>query len=314
VRELAERAPEGVVAAAGGVLWRSRSDGALETVLVHRPKYGDWSLPKGKLDAGEHVLAAAVREVREETGEELVVGRRSLQVRYTVADGPKRVDYWLMQACGGSFAANAEIDELRWVPLADAVDVVTYDHDRTVLHDALRDDVPRAPTLLLVRHASAGSRSDWDGDDDLRPLDAKGVGQARRLAEVLPWFRPTAILSATPTRCIQTVEPLAEKVGLDVQPLPALGEEEFSDDPQAGLAAVERLLEPRTEPGVTVVCSQGGAIPSILMALGVRWEGLGGRLYPPCAKGSVWALGGRPDALASDYYRDFTPDPDAPTA
>jgi 8-oxo-(d)GTP phosphatase len=301
------------VAAAGGVLWRARADGTVETVLVHRPKYGDWSLPKGKLDTGEHLLPAAVREVTEETGEAVVLGRRSLQVRYTVPDGPKRVDYWLMQACGGSFDANSEIDDLRWVPLAEAGDVVTYDHDRAVLADALRDDVPRAPTVLLVRHGSAGSRSEWDGDDDLRPLDEKGLGQARRLAEVLPHFRPTAVYSVPRTRCTQTVEPLAEKLGLEVQPLPALGEPEFADDPQTGLTVIEQLLEPRTEPGVTVVCSQGGAIPSVLTALGVRWEGLGGRLFPPSAKGSVWALGGRPNALAADYYRDFKPDPDAPT-
>ena len=308
------------MAAAGGVLWRTRADGTVETVLVHRPKYGDWSLPKGKLDTGEHVLPAAVREVTEETGEAVVLGRRSLQVRYTVPDGPKRVDYWLMEACGGSFAANREIDDLRWVPLAEAGDVVTYDHDRAVLADALRDDVPRAPALLLVRHGSAGSRSEWDGDDDLRPLDDRGLGQARRLAEVLPYFRPTAVFSATRTRCTQTVEPLADKLGLDVQPLAELGEPEFAADPQAGLTAIERLLEPGAGAGggqdgargVTVVCSQGGAIPSVLTALGVRWDGVGGRLFPPCAKGSVWALGGRPNALAADYYRDFRPDPDAP--
>jgi 8-oxo-(d)GTP phosphatase len=311
VRALPERSPEGVVAAAGGVLWRDRPDGTVETVLVHRPKYGDWSLPKGKLDAGEHVLTAAVREVTEETGEAIVLGRRSLQVRYTVPDGPKRVDYWLMQACGGDFASNREIDELRWVPLAEAADVVTYEHDRAVLTDALRDDVPRAPTLLLVRHGRAGSRAEWDGDDDLRPLDDRGLAQARRLAEVLPHFRPTAILSAARTRCTQTVEPLAEKLGLEVELLPALGDPEFADDPRPGLAVVEELLRPRTEPGVTVVCSQGGAIPSILMSLGVRVEG---RDEPPSAKGSVWALGGGPGAPAADYYRDFTPDPDAPAA
>ena len=300
------------MAAAGGVLWRTRPDGAVETALVHRAKYDDWSLPKGKLDAGEAALVAAVREVTEETGQQVVLGRRSIRTRYDVPDGPKRVDYWLMQACGGSFDANQEIDQVRWLPLAEAADVLTHAHDRAVVEDALRVDVPRAPTLLLVRHASAGSRSDWDGDDDLRPLDRKGVDQARRLAEVLPAFRPTAVLSATRTRCTQTVEPLAEKLGLAVLPLPEMGEEEFSADPRPGLAAVERLLEPRDEPGVTVVCSQGGAIPSVLMALGVHWEGV--KLHPPSAKGSVWALGGRPGALSADYYRDFTPDPDAPQA
>ena len=313
---LADRSPEGVIAASGGVLWRERADGTVETALVHRQKYDDWSLPKGKLEAGEHALSAAVREVTEETGEQVVLGRRGVQVRYDVADGPKRVDYWLMRACGGRFAAGAEIADLRWLPLAEAADALSYAHDRAVLADALRDDVPRTPTLLLVRHASAGSRSDWDGDDDLRPLDGGGIAQARRLAEVLPHFRPTAVLSARRTRCTQTVEPLARALGLEVEPLAELGEEEFAADPDAGLAAVERLLVPRDEPGVTVVCSQGGAIPSVLLALGVRWEGMpgvaAGRLHPPSAKGSVWALGGRPGALAADYYRDFGPDPDAP--
>ncbi|MFP5372463.1 MAG: NUDIX hydrolase, partial [Actinomycetes bacterium] len=83
-----------------------------------------------------------------------------------------------------------------------------------------------------------------------------------------------------------------------------------------GLATLEPLLGPRDEPGVTVVCSQGGAIPSALLALGVRWQEVpgvaAGRLHPPSAKGSVWALGGRTGALAADYYRDFAPDPDAP--
>jgi 8-oxo-dGTP pyrophosphatase MutT (NUDIX family) len=294
-----------LIAAAGGVLWRPAPDGGVETAVVHRPKYDDWSLPKGKLDAGEHTLVAGAREVTEETGQAVAVGRRSLQTRYSAPQGPKRVDYWLMQPLGGDFVPNSEIDDLRWVPFGTAAEMVTHDHDRAVLDDAQRDDLPRAPTLLLVRHASAGDRSDWPGDDDLRPLDRRGWDQARSLAEVLPLFAPTAVLSAERTRCRQTVEPLAEKLALAVEPLPALGEEEFAADPQAGLAAVEQLLAPRDTPGVTVVCSQGGAIPSVLMALGVRWEGTAGRLYPPCAKGSVWALGGRPGALAADYYPDW---------
>jgi 8-oxo-dGTP diphosphatase len=297
--------PAEVVLAAGGAVWRTAADGSLETALVHRPKYDDWSLPKGKLDRDEHALQAAVREVGEETGLAVVVGRRSLRTRYDVEDGPKQVDYWLQQAVGGDFEPNSEVDELRWLALPAATGAVTHDHDRAVLADLARDDVPRAPTLLLVRHGSAGDRSDWDGPDELRPLDAKGRRQAARLAEALSLFAPTAVLSAERTRCRQTVQPLAERLGLSVLPCLELGEEEFQADPQAGLALVERLLEPRNRPGVTVVCSQGGAIPSVLMALGVRWEGVSGRLYPPSAKGSTWALGGRPGAMTADYYRDF---------
>jgi len=299
-----------MVRAAGCAVWRRDEDGVVRTAMVHRPKYDDWSLPKGKPEGDEHLLQTAHREVAEETGLQVVVGRRSVRTRYEVQlpDGrpaPKEVDYWTGQWAGGSFAANDEVDELRWLPLPDAAALCSHDHDRAVLDDLTRSDVPLMPTLILLRHARAGSRSDWDGPDDLRPLDRKGRAQAQRLAEVLPVFAPTAVLSARRTRCEETAAPLAERLGLEVQPLDELGEEEFSADPTAGMAVLERLLEPRRTPGVTVVCSQGGAIPSALLTLGVHWDGVVGRLFPPAAKGSVWVLGGTPGSLSADYYRDF---------
>jgi 8-oxo-dGTP pyrophosphatase MutT (NUDIX family) len=300
-----------VVAAAGGAVWRRAADGGMEVALVHRPRYDDWSLPKGKLDAGEHALTAAVREIAEETGLEVVVGRRSVRTRYPVPEGDKRVDYWVMQAVGGEFAANSEVDALRWLSLPEAGALCSHDADRAVLADLARTDVPLMPSLVLVRHGRAGDRASWDGPDDLRPLDDRGRRQAQRLAEVLPVFRPTEVLSARRTRCEETVAPLAERLGLDVGPVPELGEEEFAGDPEAGMTVVDRLLGQTASPGVTVVCSQGGAIPSVLENLGVKADG---RDHPPSAKGSAWVLGGRPGALAADYYRDFDPDPDAPPA
>jgi 8-oxo-(d)GTP phosphatase len=301
---------DGIVAAAGGAVWRRSADGGTEVVLVHRPRYDDWSLPKGKLDAGEHALTAAVREIGEETGLGAVAGRRSLRTSYPVPEGVKRVDYWVMQALGGTFEPDHEVDDLRWLPVPEAADLCSHEQDRAVLADLARTDVPAMPTLVLVRHGRAGDRSEWDGPDDLRPLDVRGRRQAQRLAEVLPAFGPDEILSAPPVRCRETVEPLAERLGLDIRPAPELGEEGFGDDPDAGLALVERLLAPRDRPGVTVVCSQGGAIPSVLMELGVPVTGT--RDYPPCAKGSSWVLGRRDGALLADYYRDFDADPDAP--
>jgi 8-oxo-(d)GTP phosphatase len=315
VSTLAER--PAAVRAAGCVVWRPGEDGELETAVVHRPKYDDWSLPKGKPDADEHLLQTAYREVVEETGLSVVLGRRSVSTRYDVqlpdgSRGPKLVDYWTAQWTGGDFEANDEVDELRWLPMEKATALCSHDHDRAVLADLERTDVPRMPALVLVRHAHAGSRSEWDGPDDLRPLDGKGRRQAGRLTEVLPVFGPEEILSVPRTRCEETVAPLGKRLGLPVQRLTELGEEEFQADPQAGLDVVERLLERRDRPGVTVVCSQGGAIPSVLLSLGVRWEGVAGRLYPPAAKGSVWVLGGRPGALTADYYREFDPEPDTP--
>jgi phosphohistidine phosphatase SixA/8-oxo-dGTP pyrophosphatase MutT (NUDIX family) len=305
-------AESSVVRAAGCAVWRTGDDGALETALVHRPKYDDWSLPKGKPKAGEHLLETAHREVLEETGMSVVLGRRSVRTRYEVrlpegGPAPKEVDYWTAQWAGGDFRHNDEADELRWLPVAAAAELCSHDHDRTVLADLERTDVPLMPTLILVRHGHAGSHRDRDGPDELRPLDTRGLAEAQRLARVLPVFAPTAVLSAPRTRCRQTVQPLADELGLPVLPLPALGEEEFAADPEAGMAALEQLLAPRPGPGVTVVCSQGGAIPSALLALGVRNHGA--RVFPPAAKGSVWVLGGRPGALAADYYRDLDPEP-----
>ena len=301
-----------LVRAAGGALWRPAAGGGVETALVHRPKYDDWSLPKGKPDGAEHLLQTAVREVAEETGLDVVVGRRSVRTEYEVLEGPKRVDYWLMRVVGGDFEPNDEVDELRWLPVGEACALVSHAHDRAVLADLARTDVPREPSLLLVRHAKAGSKSDWDGPDELRPLDGKGRRQAAHLAQVLPYFRPVELLTAERVRCRETLEPLAARLGLEVRPLPHLGEEEYAADPQAALAAVERLLVPCEEPGVTVVCSQGGAIPSVLTALGVRFAGATGASSPPAAKGSTWVLGGRPGALVADYYRDFSADAEDP--
>jgi 8-oxo-(d)GTP phosphatase len=305
VRTLPEPTP---VRAAGGVVWREQAGGRLETALVHRPKYDDWSLPKGKPEAGEHPLQTGVREVLEETGLSVVAGRRSVRTRYDVPlrDGrtaPKEVDYWLMRG-DGDFVANDEVDELRWLDLAAAAELVSHEHDRAVLADLARTDVPRAPTLLLVRHGSAGNRSHFDGPDELRPLDRRGRTQARRLAEVLPLFSPRTIATAEPVRCRETVAPLAEELGLGVDLLPALGEERYQADPQAALTAVGRLLTPGG-PAPAVVCSQGGAIPSVLLALGVHRDGAAGPDWPPSAKGSVWALGGRPGELFADYYPDL---------
>src|SRR4029078_10862732 len=96
-------------------------------------------------------------------------GGRSLRPSYPVLGGVKRVDYWVMQALGGSFEPDDEVDELRWLPLRDAAALCSHDHDRAVPAALARTDVPLMPTLVLVRHGRAGDRADWDGPDDLRP-------------------------------------------------------------------------------------------------------------------------------------------------
>ena len=121
------------VLAAGGVVWR-RGDAGVEVVLVHRPKYDDWSLPKGKLDEGESFEDAALREVEEETGMRCELGPFLDEVEYRDhKDREKLVRYWAMEAGDGDFAPDDEVDELRWVPIAEAEAMLSYDFDRELL-------------------------------------------------------------------------------------------------------------------------------------------------------------------------------------
>jgi 8-oxo-dGTP pyrophosphatase MutT (NUDIX family) len=123
-----------VVRAAGGVVWRRTGDGAVEVVVVHRPHYDDWTMPKGKLDPGETEAECALREVEEETGLRCELGPEVAGNAYTDHKGrPKTVRYWAMTPSSGSFAPNDEVDELRWLPVDEAVALLSYDHDRTVL-------------------------------------------------------------------------------------------------------------------------------------------------------------------------------------
>ncbi|MFD1152451.1 NUDIX hydrolase [Saccharothrix hoggarensis] len=268
-----------VIRAAGAVLWR---DGSV--AVVHRPRYDDWSLPKGKVDPGETVPAAAVREVLEETGHRVVLGRYLCQVSYRAFGKPKVVDYFSAKAVAGTFVPNDEVDELRWVPFADAPALVTRDEDRSVLA-AFAAAPPDSATLLLVRHAKAGKRDNWPGDDNLRPLSSAGWRQAAGLRAMLPLWGPSRVHSAPRVRCVETVQGVAEDLGVGVLLEPRLSEEGYWPDREAGLV---RLLEIADGAGTPVVCSQGGVIPDVVSTL----ADLGGLSLPAAQakKGSAWLL------------------------
>jgi 8-oxo-dGTP pyrophosphatase MutT (NUDIX family) len=270
------------IRAAGAVLWRD--NGGVEVALVHRPRYDDWSLPKGKLDAGETVPHAAVREVFEETGYRVVLGRHVAQVSYMAFGVPKVVDYFSARPVSGSFTPNAETDELRWMPLLDASVMVTRAEDRSVLL-AFASTPADLKTVLLVRHAKAGKRESWPGDDDLRPLSPAGWRQAEALRRMLPLWGPSRVHAAPRVRCVQTVQGVADDLGVPVALEPRLSEEGYWPDPDAGLV---RFLEITAGPGVPVVSSQGGVIPDLVGKLadigGLRLDDI------PCKKGSLWLL------------------------
>jgi 8-oxo-dGTP pyrophosphatase MutT (NUDIX family) len=192
-----------IVRAAGGVVWRVHK-GKIEVALVHRPRYDDWTLPKGKLAAGETELAAAVREVDEELGSQVAVSRRITTITYPIDSACKRVTYWVMKHTGGEFEPNNEVDDVQWLRPKHARGALSYHVDREVLIDFMAVPVPES-VIVLVRHARAGKRSEWPGTDSKRPLDDFGREQAQRLVEFLAAFGPTRVVSANLARCTQTV-------------------------------------------------------------------------------------------------------------
>ncbi|MEU5939354.1 NUDIX hydrolase [Micromonospora sp. NPDC047548] len=282
------------IRAAGGVAWRPDTDGGVRVCLVHRPRYGDWSLPKGKLEHGEHPLLAAVREVAEETDVRAVPQVRLPTVRYRSEGRPKTVDHWSMRAVGeGGFQPGTEVDEVRWLAVDEAVRLVSYPHDAEVL--AAFAALPRiTATIALVRHAQAGKRTTWSGPDDGRPLDATGRAQAEALAPLVALVRPTRLLSASARRCVQTLDPAAALLDLPIEVHGDL------DEPRPGqlgdecaLAAAGRLAELAAAGEPVAVCSQGKVIPGALERLTGRPDDF------TTPKGGGWLLAFAADRLVA---------------
>jgi len=283
-------AADGLIRAAGGVVWRPAAGGP-EACLVHRSRYDDWSLPKGKLTTGEHPLMCAVREVAEETAVRAVPQVRLPSVSYPSRGRPKTVDYWLMRArWSEEFHPNDEVDEVRWTPLAGAADRVSYEHDAAVLRHAASLP-PVTAVVLLTRHGYAGERDQWSGPDAVRPLDDTGLAQAHALADLLAVFAPLRLVSASPDRCQQTLAPFAAATGLPIEIDPRFDE---ATAPDAAAAALRDIAVGGHEPAV--VCSQGKLIPRLLEVLtGPQWPSSPGRTasaVPDYAtpKGTGWLL------------------------
>jgi 8-oxo-dGTP diphosphatase len=134
--------PDAPIRAAGGVVWRAAKRGGREVLLVHRPKYDDWSLPKGKADPGEKAEDTALREVEEETGLRCRLGDEVGATRYRDSEGrPKVVRYWMMEPkSSAKFVPNHEVDAVRWCPLGEATSLLSYAHDRELLQRAVGAD------------------------------------------------------------------------------------------------------------------------------------------------------------------------------
>jgi 8-oxo-dGTP pyrophosphatase MutT (NUDIX family)/phosphohistidine phosphatase SixA len=263
------------VRAAGGVVRRRGVDG-VRFAVVHRPRYDDWTLPKGKAEDGEGDRDTAQREVLEETGFRCELGPPVANVRYQDHLGrPKLVRYWLMYPAEGVFLPSLEVDELRWADADEARSLLTHVHDRAVLDAALGFDRP----IALVRHAKAGDRQAWTEDDRLRPLTRKGKIQAEGLDALFDDLEIDRALSSPYVRCVQTIRPLAIAHHIAVE------EKEELAEGASVRAAIELL---RSTGGGVVACSHGDLIPAIVTSLADRGIELVGALT--WKKGSTWLL------------------------
>ena len=258
------------VIAAGGVVWRE-SRGTRQVLLVHRPRYDDWSLPKGKLNAHEHVLIAARREIEEETGQQVILGPPLGVQRYPVRKNggtvQKLVHYWSATPIDDSdFQPNDEVDEITWLPVDKARSKLSYPRDVDIL-DALEPAVPVTATLVLVRHAEAVKRKEWDGKDTVRPLSSTGTAVAEQLSGVLAALGANRLISSDAERCVATITPYAALLDRRIHLWPEISERGYDADPDGLRGLGERAWKTGK---VTVVCSHRPVLPALSRELGLK--------------------------------------------
>ncbi|OMH34907.1 NUDIX hydrolase [Tersicoccus sp. Bi-70] len=258
----------GVVLAAGALCWRLRG-GELEVLLIHRPRYDDWSWPKGKQDHGETLPETAVREVEEEAGVRITLGIPLPTATYPVSAGRKDVSYWAAQLHAATVAEpdGKEVDRVRWAAPAAAAKLLTNPTDREPLEALLAAHAAgtlQTREVLVIRHAKAKPRSGWTHAEGQRPLAATGRRQAHALADLLIAWRPRRIVTSPWLRCTQTISPYAKAHDVKVSTESALTEANARRKPRRAAAAIEKVLE-KTRP--MAVCTHRPVLPVVLEVL-----------------------------------------------
>ena len=264
------------IPAAGTLPWRRTKAGGLEVLLVHRPRYHDWSWAKGKLDPGEEWAVAAGRETEEETSIPVRLGRPLPSTSYTVLDkqgvpATKEVRYWAATPTAKGGPLRNEIDEIAWLAVQDAHDRLDYSRDRDQLRALVRADKEGeldTTAFLIVRHAKALSRSDFSGEDDQqRPLDEAGRQRSLDIIPLLGAYGIQRVGSSPSVRCVDTLTPYAQSLGRSVTIHGSLSEEDFALDPVAAAEITHRQLAKRRP---RALCGHGPVLPAMLHVLSAR--------------------------------------------
>jgi len=257
------------VYAAGAVVWRL-IDGKLRILLIHRTKYKDVTLPKGKVDPGEMLAETAVREVHEETGIRVSLGVPVGVSRYHLPSSKQKVvHYWAAEATAdairaSTFVPNREIAALEWVSVKKARARLSYPVDLEILDffaQLVDDGVLRTFPIVALRHAKALSRSDWDAADAARPLTDRGREQARSIVAPLRAFGVRRIITSDAVRCVQTVTPLAKALDRKIVDTAKISQDAWEDGEDDLRSVVGRRVRAGKP---AVLCSHGPVLPGIL--------------------------------------------------
>lgn len=257
----------------------------IEVLMVHRPRYRDWSWPKGKAEANEPILIAAVREVEEETGLAVALGAPLTTQRYRLGSGQtKEVRYWvgtvlpedprlpasaaLRTRTPVRPATSAEIDRTRWASPQRAEDMLTRKGDRRLLSELVsraREGALVTSTIAIVRHGKALSRSAWSEDEPSRPLTRLGARQAIDLVGIFSALGIESALSSPWRRCVQTLSPWSQLGGVEIAARDELTEWAVHSAPERAASIVDDLVASPCAP--TVMCVHRPSVPTLLEPL-----------------------------------------------
>ena len=258
--------------AAGAVCWREVGKD-LMVAIIHRGRYQDWSFPKGKVDSGETLAEAAVREIKEETGLKVKLGVPLSTVSYPIdKEKTKVVHYWATKVsdkalANSKFKPDEEVSEVVWVKADQAFEKLSYKHDRELLQEVIdlrKNGMLKTKPLIIIRHAHATPRADYVGEDGKRPLLPEGKKQAKELVRLLSAYGPKRVFTSPWRRCKDTITPYAKAHRYKIIDRGELSEMGNAKGPARTAKVAKRLF---ADARSSILCTHRPTLPTITQVL-----------------------------------------------